>query len=88
MVNPIGGVMTEIMPDYRTEAKIKTVGVTWCRCPKCKAVFGYEVEGGAYLRVGRLKIRTMRSECGDCGYPIWWYSSDRLIKRIAHLPTE
>ena len=58
------------------------VGVTWRQCPKCGKDYGYETEGGKYLRVGGLKLMSMRAECGECGQVIWWYSSDRHLKRI------
>jgi len=76
------GRMIEIVADYKVETKAKQVGVVWCRCPQCSMVYGFEIEGGEYLRVGKLKLVSLRAFCGDCGYTIWWYSSDRHMKRI------
>jgi ribosomal protein S27AE len=71
--------MTEIIADCRVETAFKKV---WRRCPQCSMVFGEEIDGGAYLKIGKLKVQSMRSECGDCGYTIWWYASDRHMRKI------
>jgi uncharacterized protein with PIN domain len=73
--------MTEILADYRVAGEIKQ-GVTWKRCPKCNMVFGYEIEGGRYLRVGKVKVKFIKAECGDCGRLFWWGSMDRHLKKI------
>lgn len=71
--------MTEVAVEYKTD---KRAGVTWNHCPRCNAIYGFEVEDGAFLRVGKLKVKSIHAECGECGNPIWWCSSDRHIKRI------
>jgi len=77
---PIGGVMTELRVEYVT--RINTV-VTWCRCPNCNTEYGYETDNGAFLRIGSIKVKSMHAECGKCGNPIWWYASDRHIRKIS-----
>ena len=74
--------MTEIAAEYIVDTRGEQFGVEWVRCSQCSSVIGYEICGGAYLRVGKLKMKSMSAECGDCGHTIWWYSSDRHIKKI------
>ena len=74
--------MTEVQAEYKVKSETRQVGVKWCRCPQCQTVYGYEEDGGERLRVGKLKMVAMRAECGECGYTIWWYSSDRHMRKI------
>ena len=73
---PDGGVMTEIKAQYQN-------GVKWCSCSQCGREYGFEVKGGKYLQVGKVRVISMHAECGECGEPIWWYSSDRHIQKIS-----
>ena len=74
--------MTETVANYKVKTNAERTDKVWRRCPKCLTVYGYEIQGGAYLRVGNLRIQSTRSECNDCGYTIWWYSSDRHMRKI------
>jgi len=53
-------------------------------CPNCGIVFGHEVEGGKYLKLGSLKITKLEATCDMplCGEPIWWTSSERHLRKI------
>jgi hypothetical protein len=74
--------MTEAVAEYRVEPKPKQVGAVWRHCPQCNMVYGYEINGGKFLYVGKLRMIAMRSECSDCGNTIWWYSSDRHMRKL------
>jgi hypothetical protein len=74
--------MTELKAEYLTETPVKQVGVVWRHCSKCHMIYGYEVNGGEYLQVGRLRIKYMRAICSDCGNEFHWGSMDRHLRRI------
>jgi hypothetical protein len=57
------------------------VGVKFQHCPQCQTKYGYEIEEGAYLRVGDLKVESLRALC-PCGYRLWWFSGDRHLRKI------
>ena len=73
--------MVEVMTDYKANTKAKQVCVEWIRCPRCSMVYGYEIMGGAKLRVGKLKIKYVHAECGECGAEIWWTSGHRHMRK-------
>lgn len=70
----MGKEMTEVTPEYKFGARSKPPGVEWKRCPVCKLVYGFEEEGGKYLRVGKLKVKHIQAACGECGLEINWSS--------------
>jgi len=74
--------MTEVKAAYRFGTKTKPPGVEWCRCPVCHMVYGFEENGGEYLRVGKVKVKYIRAVCGDCGFEFHWGSTDRYMRRI------
>ena len=63
-----------IEQDFRPAAR--------CSNKKCLAVFGYEIEKGAYLRIGILKVDKLSGLCTLCGEPINWWSSTRHLDKI------
>jgi len=70
-----GGVMAEVQT-------IRKYKINHCvSCPECKAVFGYEMNGGKYLRIGRVSVLWLEAVC-DCGNVVHWGSSDRHLKKI------
>jgi hypothetical protein len=74
----------EIQPEYKTADRPKTFGVKWCQCPACGTMYGFEEDDGARLRVGKLRLVTMRAECAYCGNTIWWSASDRHIRKLTN----
>jgi hypothetical protein len=76
--------MTEMRTEYRVKAGAKNTGVTWRYCPQCRREFGFESSDGRYLWVGKVKVISMRAECGDCGYELWWKSTDRYIRKLTN----
>jgi hypothetical protein len=54
------------------------------QCPKCGITFGFEIEGGAFLRVGSLRIQKLMAECATprCGEQLYWTSADRHMRKI------
>lgn len=73
--------MTETTTEYITKLEL---GFKPAKCPSCGIVFGHEVQGGKYLKLGSLKITKLSAECDMplCGEPIWWTSSERHLKKI------
>ena len=71
--------MSEVTPDYKTEVIAKSAGVEWRRCPHCHMVYGFEENGGEYLRVGKLRVKYVQAVCGDCGHEIVRGNIDYVI---------
>jgi hypothetical protein len=79
--------MIEVNLDKKADVRAKQAeqfGVVWRRCPLCSMVYGYEENGGEYLRVGKLRLKYMRAVCGDCGNEFHWGSMDRHLRKITN----
>ena len=74
--------MTETAAEYIAAIEQDFRPAARCSNKKCLAVFGYEIEKGAYLRIGILKVDKLSGLCALCGEPIWWTSSERHLRKI------
>lgn len=76
--------MTEAIIEYKTTKLKNGDEHRAAKCPGCGITFGFEVEGGKFLRVGSLRIQKLMAICATprCGEQLWWTSADRHLRRI------
>ena len=53
------------------------------RCPACMTVFGKEIRNGELLDTGLALCDVFTGQCRNCGNPLSWYATDRLMRSLA-----